>query len=116
MPKLSCCDQCVLYAHSPFLICAVHPTGVEGNACYDFRSNPAPSDLEQWEPVGASYYNGELILSPSRTHSVVEQLELLDTHPLFTGRCPECERPMEETDPPRIHWDCEACGWKDDSL
>jgi hypothetical protein len=40
-----------------------------------------------------------------------QRLELLDTHPLFTGRCPNCEIPPHQAQPPRVHWDCEYCGW-----
>ena len=65
----------------------------------------------QW---GASYYNGELILHrPSLSPS--ELVELLDWHPLFTGRCPECEMPIQ-SDPLPLHWDCVHCGWTDDSV
>ena len=45
-----------------------------------------------------------------------EKLALLDWHPMFTGRCPNCEMPLHQTDPPRVHWDCEHCGWVDDSI
>jgi hypothetical protein len=64
--------------------------------------------------VGASYYNGELIVQPEFRFTQVEQLRLLDWHPLFTGRCPECEMPIVQTYPLRVHWDCSACGWRDD--
>ena len=58
--------------------------------------NPYPLDpeAEQWEPEGASYYNGELILQPRQLWTREEQMELLDTHPMFTGRCPQCEMPF----------------------
>jgi hypothetical protein len=62
MPKLPECDRCQLYAYNPHLVCAVHPTGVEGNHCPDFEPDPNAQPDEQWEPLGASYYNGELIL------------------------------------------------------
>lgn len=69
--------------------------------------NAEPEALQA--PVGASY-NGEFILQPEQHLSQVEQLELLDRHPLFTGRCPECEMPIIETD--SLHWNCANCGWK----
>lgn len=79
--------------------------------------NPFDLDLdeEQWEPAGASYYNGELILQPKQRWTPEEQLDLLDWHPLFTGRCPRCERPFPKYDRPPVRWDCE-CGWIDDSV
>lgn len=32
------------------------------------------------------YYSGELVLQPQQWGTREEQLELLDTHPMFTGR------------------------------
>ena len=114
MPKLPACNRCLLYVHNPHLICAVHPTGVEGDSCPDFEPDPQTEPEELWEPVGASYYNGELILHRPSLHPS-EQLEMLDWHPLFTGRCPECEMPIQNNLLP-LHWDCGICGWKDDSV
>lgn len=117
MPKLPECDRCQLCAHDPHLVCAIHPEGVTGDRCLDFAIDPTLSDLEdlqQWEPVGASYYNGELILQPQQRFDLEEKLMMLDWHPLFTGRCPNCDRPIHQTEPLRVHWDCQACGWKDD--
>lgn len=68
-----------------------------------------------WEPEGASYYAGELILQPKQRWTRSEQMELLDTHPMFTGRCPECNRQYSQAERPIVHWDCE-CGWSDDSV
>ena len=62
-----------------------------------------------------SYYNGELILQPKQRWTPEEQMELLDTHPLFTSRCPQCGAEFERDDTARVHWDCE-CGWMDDSV
>jgi hypothetical protein len=45
-----------------------------------------------------------------------QRLELLDTYPLFTSRCPACEMPIHQTEPSRIHWDCGHCGWMDESI
>lgn len=73
------------------------------------------SDEELWQPDGATYYNGELIVQPQQRWTPEEQLELLDTHPMFTGRCPQCELPFPRYDKPPIHWDC-PCGWVDDSV
>ena len=64
MPKIHECSRCLLYARNPYLVCAVHPTGPNTNTCIDFRENPDADPDELWEPEGASYYNGELILQP----------------------------------------------------
>ena len=116
MPKLPECDRCLLYAHNPHLICAVHPAGPDADTCPDFRADPNTPSEELWEPEGASYYNGELILQPRRRWTLEQQLELLDTHPLFTGRCPQCEMTYPKYETPPVHWDCSECGWMDDSV
>ncbi len=120
--KLDCCDRCRFYAHHPLLVCGVHPMGVDGD-CPDFELDlEIPDDEavawygEQWQPEGASYYGGELVLEPVQQMTMEQRLELLDSHPLFTGRCPSCEMPLPQTEPPRVHWDCEHCGWVDDSV
>ena len=116
MPKLPECDRCLLFARNPHLICAVHSAGPNADTCIDFRENPNAEPDELWEPEGASYYNGELILQPRQRWAPEQQLDLLDTHPLFTGRCPRCERPFPQYETPPVHWDCLACGWMDDSV
>lgn len=116
MPKLPECDRCQLYARNPHLVCAVHPMGVESNQCPDYAPDLTLEPEDLWEPVGAAYYNGELILQPQPRWDQMQQLALLDWHPLFTGRCPHCEIPIPATDPPPVHWDCVVCGWKDESI
>ncbi len=73
--KGNCCLFCT---HDPHLVCSVYPDGVEGNSCINFEpepelegkqfidflgigetyENPYSDAQEQWEPLGASYYNG----------------------------------------------------------
>ena len=62
MPKIHECSCCLLYARNPYLVCAVNPTGSDTDTCPDFQENPNAEPDELWEPEGASYYNGELIL------------------------------------------------------
>ncbi|HEY9628854.1 MAG TPA: hypothetical protein V6C84_16255 [Coleofasciculaceae cyanobacterium] len=116
MVKLPECNRCQLYAHDPHLVCAVHPIGVEGNRCPDFEIDPLLEPEEVWQPEAASYYNGELIMQPKRYSTQLQRLDLLDLHPIFTGRCPSCEIPILQTHPHRVHWDCSTCNWKDDLL
>ncbi|MBD1824391.1 hypothetical protein H6F51_18125 [Cyanobacteria bacterium FACHB-DQ100] len=59
-------------------------------------------------------YAGELVIQPVQRWTREQQLALLDWHPMFTGRCPNCERTILQTHPARVNWDCEQCGWKDD--
>ena len=72
-------------------------------------------DEELWKPEGISYYAGELVLQSQQHWTRDEQLELLETHPIFTGRCPDCHRPFPQDAKAPVHWDCQ-CGWMDDTV
>jgi predicted RNA-binding Zn-ribbon protein involved in translation (DUF1610 family) len=112
MPKTEECDRCQMFSGScdpEHLVCGIHPSGPEQSPCLDFAEV-----TEQWEPLGAGYYDGELVLQPEHYLSTEERLEILNTHPLFTGVCPECGAEIEPQQ--RMHYDCEACGWLDDSV
>lgn len=100
---------------------SANAVGVEGDSCNDFDLGLISSDDEakawygeQWQPEGASYYGGKLILDSLQRLTMEQQMELLDNHPLFTGRCPNCEMPIASEG--QVHWDCEYCGWVDDSV
>jgi hypothetical protein len=104
------------------MVCGVHPAGGEGDSCADFRAATgaitAPDDPlawydDQWQPEGASYYGDELVLEPVQRLTLEQRLELLDSHLLFTGRCPGCESAIA---PGQVHYDCGNCGWMDDSV
>jgi hypothetical protein len=127
MNRLPECDRCQLYARSPYIVCTVHPTGVDSDSCLDFRSNQNAESEELWEPEGAryindeliverSYYNGEEIRQPQRRLTLEEQWEILETHPFFTGHCPKCRYQFPSHVPELIHFDCPVCGWIDDSV
>jgi hypothetical protein len=130
MPKIPQCERCLYNACDYHLVCAVHPTGPPSNTCSDFEADPELEGerfidflgLLQWqtkvdalEPEGASFYNGELILQPRQRRTQEEQMELLDTYPMFTGICPACGAEFERNYRALVHWDC-PCGWKDDSI
>lgn len=142
MPKIPECDRCLFYAHNYHLICVPHPAGPDGDNCMDFTPDPEyshwrfkdflglqrrddepfsnpfglHSNEELWEPAGASYYAGELIVQPRQRWTREEQLQLLDTHPLFTGCCPQCGVEFERDYRAVVHWDCPNCGWMDDTI
>ncbi len=116
MPKIPECDRCLLNPHNPHMVCAVHPAGPQGDSCLDFRLDPNAEAEELWQPEGASYYNGELILQPQQRRTQQQQLELLDTHPMFTGKCPQCGYEFDRDWSARVHWDCSECGFLDDSV
>ncbi len=87
---------------------------LEGKQFVDFLG--IGEDNDQWEPEGASYYNGELILQSRQRWTREQQLEILDTHPIFTGKCPECGYEFQRDYTARVHWDCPQCGWLDDTV
>lgn len=102
------------------------PDGVDNDFCPYFAPDPDALIEELWEPEGARYmgdelviervtYNGEEIIQPRQLWTQQQQLELVDTHPLFTGRCPECGAEFDRDYTSRVHWDC-SCGWMDDSV
>ena len=127
MPKIPDCDRCFLNARNPYIVCAVHPLGVSDSSCLDFRPDPSAEASELWQPEETRFVDGELVIKrePFYDHCSApmndyltpeEKLELLDTHPLFTGRCPQCEMPYPNYDLPPVHWDCPSCGWLDDTV
>ena len=126
------CSKCRFYAHDYHLVCVPHPNGPGGDTCLDFepdpalesrhfvdflglhrQTNPEPGN-NLWERETASYYNGQLILQP-RHRWMDEQIHLLSTHPMLTGRCPACGAEFERDYRAVVHWDC-PCGWIDDSI
>ncbi|MGG6270656.1 hypothetical protein ACQ4M3_38960 [Leptolyngbya sp. AN03gr2] len=60
----------------------------------------------------SAMYAGEVVIS-ARRWTTQQQLEWLDTHPLFTERCPRCERSMKFGSRSSKHWQCDHCGWTD---
>ena len=111
MAKIPDCDRYFFYSQNPHLICAIHPYGVHGDSCLDFRFNPDLEESEElWEPEGASYYNGELILhTPKYTRE--QQQGILDSHPFFTGVCPECGYDFGGLCLSKEQWSCPSCDW-----
>jgi hypothetical protein len=127
MNKLPECGRCLLYARSPYIVCAVHPTGVDGENCLDFREKPNVESEKLWEPEGASYiddelvlersyYNGEEIWQPQRLLTLEQQWHTLETHPFFTGCCQSCGYQFPHNVPGLVHFDCPRCGFLDDSV
>jgi hypothetical protein len=109
MPKISDCDHCQYYLHSPHLVCAVNPCGPLGLTCKDFNAiTQADAEIAR-QPLGGGYYLGDWIPQPFPEMTEAEKLALLDWHPLFTGRCPNCEMPIAESD--EGQWKCGHCEW-----
>lgn len=106
MPKLLECNNCLLYSHNPRLVCTVHLNGSEGDSCLDFREDPNIKLEELWQPEGATNYNGELVIQLQQRWTQQQKLELLDWHPMFTGRCPKCGYEFDRDYTYWVHWDC----------
>lgn len=111
MPKIPDCDRCQLYSRTPNLVCTIYAGGPATDECLDFAPNAGAIAEELPEPVGAGYYAGVLIPDTQQHLSKQEQLKLLDTHPLFTGRCPQFGYEMNEQNRSRSEWHCDRCGW-----
>jgi hypothetical protein len=102
MPKIRDCDRCLYNARDYHLVCAPHPSGPPGNTCPDFEVDRELAGkhfidfLElQRQSVAPNYYNGQLIVQPRQRWTRDEQMELIDTHPMFTGCCPACGAEFE---------------------
>ncbi|HEY9763296.1 MAG TPA: hypothetical protein V6D07_12275 [Trichocoleus sp.] len=52
MNELTGCDRCRLCAHSPYLVCAVHPNGPDFKPCPDFEECPP----DQQRPLMGGYF------------------------------------------------------------
>ncbi|PZO50930.1 MAG: hypothetical protein DCF15_15295 [Phormidesmis priestleyi] len=110
MPKIPECDRCQYFLHSPYIVCAVNPFGPASLTCEDF-SAIAQADAEiSRHPLGGGYYLGDWVPHPFPAIVTDTQVALLDWHPQFTGHCPECKRPIAESD--KGHWKCNHCDWK----
>jgi len=95
VPKILQCDCCNYNAQSPYLVCAVHPSGVDDDYCPDFESS------ELWELENPENYKDQ-------------HLEDLFWHPIFTGRCPLCNSEFSRFQPPPVNWYCENCDWEEE--
>lgn len=102
MPKITDCDRCRFYAYSHLLVCAVHPRGATSGTCPDFSP-------------GSEHPRQRLENFLELQQQTLELLDLLDTHPMLTGKCPACGVEMERDYRALVHWDCQ-CGWTDDSI
>jgi hypothetical protein len=48
--------------------------------------------------------------------SPTEQLHVIMTHPFFTGKCPQCRYEFKQAGFPPSPWNCDECGWIDNSV
>ncbi len=90
LPKCSSCK----FARNP---CPVHPHGIHGDDCLDFRLK----------------YGIEFAPKLKRE----EQWQILDTHPIFRGECPQCRHIYDSINnwndwSNRTDWTCPICNWQ----
>ena len=116
MPKIPECDRCRFYSGNFYLICAVVPGGPDERECHHFAPDPDIETEELWEPEGARYINNELVIERTHCGEEIVQLDLTFWHPMHTGKCPECNAEFDRDYTALVHWDCENCGWMDDSV
>jgi hypothetical protein len=102
------------------VVCAVHPDGVDGDRCPDFLLDPEFKEL--WSPIGFTFIDDQLYRMPivydvdfEPTLERSQQWEILNSHPFFTGVCPNCGGSYPHN-VKIIHYDCQSCGWMDDNL
>lgn len=111
MLKIPECDRCQYFANSPYMVCGIHPCGPMGGTCKDFSTIAEYSEAEARQPLGGGYYAGDWIPQPFPTLTTDDRLRLLDWHPQFTGRCPNCEMPIAESEVSQ--WQCGHCKWEE---
>ena len=92
------------------MVCGIHPCGPTEEICEDFVAVAEDPEAEVRQPLGGGYYVGDWIPQPFPTLTAAAQLLLLNDHPQFTGRCPNCEMPIAEA---VEQWTCDRCGWED---
>ena len=100
MPKIPYCDRCLNNAHSSYLVCAIHPED---------------DGQELWCPDGYTFVDDQLVKLPvsyeinhESTLTRAQQFQILMTHPMFTGMCPQCRYAYPSD---RLNWNCLICEW-----
>jgi hypothetical protein len=114
MSKTEECNRCGNfsgYEGDEFLVCGIHPTGPSETPCPDW-------DLVEddgWFLADEADVDGELVLAQADLLEILERNIEIMLYPKLIGRCPECGFEFDRYQPP-VHWDCEICGWMNDSL
>jgi hypothetical protein len=81
------CLTCQIYRNG----CSVHPQGVKGDRCLDFRL--------KYETEFASQMTSE------------EQWQIFNAHPVFSGKCLQCSHIYDKLSN-RTNWTCPICSWR----
>ena len=75
---------------------------------------------ELWCPDGYTFVDDQLVKLPvsyeinhESTLTRAQQFQILMTHPIFTGMCPQC-RYVYEANSDLLNWNCPICEWQSD--
>lgn len=101
-----------------------HPGKKTASLIHEFRLDSAPASPQAPQQSGSATATNNQSSpgrSPQRSSvaevllhmSSLDDLKVLQDHPFFTGKCPQCNSPYIQQDPPPVYWDCQACGWED---
>jgi hypothetical protein len=88
----------------------MHPAGPEATPCPDW-------DLveDDWFLFETACVDSELVLAQAELLEACDLNIAIMLHPSITGRCPDYGFEFDRCQPP-MPWDCDRCGWMDDSI
>jgi Helix-turn-helix domain len=69
-----------------------------------------------WFLVDEADVDGELVLAQATLLDALDRNIEIMIHPKFTGCCPECGAEFDRRQPSPVYWDCDRCGWMDDTI
>jgi hypothetical protein len=113
MSKTEECDRCANfsgYEGNSFLVCAMHPAGPSEAPCPDWDL----VENDGWFLFAEADVDGEQVLAQASLLEACDRNIEIMIHPSLSGRCPDCGFEFDRRQPP-LHWDCDICGWMDDS-
>ena len=95
---------------STYIVCAVHPGGAPEDYCIDFRpicntQSRLKLTMEEYMFYGSDY----IAIAPTRLTQSDREL-ILNTHPLYTGKCPQCNYQFPKDH--HFNGECPVCNWR----
>jgi hypothetical protein len=85
-----------------------HSVAAAGVNSLDFKPTPIQASSSH---SSLNRYSVAEFLSQATS---IEELQVLQRHPFFTGSCPKCLHQFKDINSPPVYWDCPECGWQDD--
>jgi hypothetical protein len=85
-----------------------HSVAAAGVNSLDFKSTPIQASSSH---SSLHRYSVAEFLSQATS---IEELQVLQRHPFFTGFCPKCLHQFKDINSPPVYWDCPECRWQDD--